>query len=144
MAERSEKKKLLQEDEEDPAPPAYYDSPKSVQEGYTVEEKGRPSNAFFGYLYDNRSKIPGYGLINMVMGSSFYAMYVLFALLVAYLLNQLDRYTLPIVTTSAGYDLHYGDESCMQNKSLPDSFITAMKNNNLTDYFKNCTADDVK
>jgi len=59
-------------------------------------------------------------------------------------LNQLDRYTLPIVTTSAGYDLHYGDKLCMRNKTLPDELGRAMEEYSLTDYFKNCTDSRVK
>ena len=148
MAEYSEKKKLLEEDKESPSspPPTYVTTqpekpPLPFSSG---EDSNRPNNKILGYLYDHRARIPGYGLLNMVMGSSIYALYVLFALLVAYLLNQLDRYTLPIVTASAGYDLHYGDRSCMQNRSLPEDFLKMMKKNDLTDYFDNCTATDVK
>ncbi|CAH1785992.1 unnamed protein product [Owenia fusiformis] len=46
-----------------------------------------------------------------------YSIYVLFLLLFAYLLNQLDRYTLPIVTKPMAQELHYGDKVCMQNSS---------------------------
>ncbi|XP_074655462.1 MFS-type efflux pump MSMEG_3705-like [Tubulanus polymorphus] len=46
-----------------------------------------------------------------------YSLYVLLLLLIAYLLNQLDRYTLAIVSTPIAQELHYGDEVCMPNTS---------------------------
>ena len=141
MSEYSEEKKLLG-DGVDPSYEATRQDelfPAPLKEGQSGS-----GNGFLSYLHDHRASIPGYGLVNMVMGSSVYALYVLFALLVAYLLNQLDRYTLPIVTTSAGYDLHYGDLACMKNKSLPEELVQAIEEYKLTDFYKNCTADSVK
>eukprot|EP00118_Oscarella_pearsei_P019960 m.214851 g.214851 ORF g.214851 m.214851 type:complete len:553 (+) comp39821_c0_seq1:96-1754(+) len=45
------------------------------------------------------------------------SIYVLLILLVVYLLNQLDRYTLPIVAKPVAQDLKYGDQKCMGNSS---------------------------
>ena len=47
-----------------------------------------------------------------------YSIYVLFILLLTYLLNQLDRYMLGIVTKPMAQELHYGDMACMKNDSF--------------------------
>ncbi|KAJ8300638.1 hypothetical protein KUTeg_022157 [Tegillarca granosa] len=52
-----------------------------------------------------------------------YNIYVLFLLLVTYLLNQLDRYMLPITTKSVAQDIHYGDQVCMVNTSFTSAEI---------------------
>ena len=57
--------------------------------------------------------VPGYGLLLLVKKTKPYGLYVLFMMLMAYLFNQLDRYTLSIVTTLSGPDVGYGDYSCM-------------------------------
>lgn len=59
-----------------------------------------------------------------------YSIYVLIILLIAYLLNQLDRYTLPIVTSQMAQDLHYGDQVCMVNSTAGtnSSFVSLCKN----------------
>ena len=44
-----------------------------------------------------------------------YSFYVLILLLVAYLLNQLDRYMLAIETTQMGREIEYGDLACLKN-----------------------------
>lgn len=64
------------------------------------------------YVYEHRRLVPGYGTVQLFKKSRPYAIYVLFMLLLVYLTNQLDRYTLPIVTTTVGADLRYGDRSC--------------------------------
>ena len=104
-----------------------------------------PSNSVLRYIYLHHKSIPGYGMVYMVRNVKIYALYVLLMMLIAYLLNQLDRYTLPIVTKSAGYDLRYGDLVCMKthNKSVPgminpDNHIFA---NTTTDL---CGSDDYK
>ncbi|XP_071948158.1 protein spinster homolog 1-like [Antedon mediterranea] len=53
----------------------------------------------------------------------FYSFYVLLLLLLAYLLNQLDRYTLAIVTKHMAQDIHYGDQGCIStvNKTVEDN-----------------------
>jgi hypothetical protein len=48
---------------------------------------------------------------------SMYSLYVLIIMLITYLLNQLDRYMLGIVTKPMSQELHYGDVACMQNDS---------------------------
>ena len=122
----SEKQRLINEEE---SPPPYSSSPPSasVQQqpqeptddsSFTDDEEQPPSNPCLNYLYTNRAKIPGYSLIKLVRRASLYSLYVLFVLLMAYLLNQLDRYTLPIVTSKAGYDLKYGDVVCMTNTQV--------------------------
>lgn len=57
--------------------------------------------------------VPGYGLLLLVKKTKPYGLYVLFMMLMAYLFNQLDRYTLSIVTTLSGPDVGYGDYGCM-------------------------------
>ncbi|CAG7718590.1 unnamed protein product [Allacma fusca] len=51
--------------------------------------------------------------LKLAKGSSSYSLYVLALLLFAYLLNQLDRYTLAIVAKPLAQELHYGDKACM-------------------------------
>lgn len=45
-------------------------------------------------------------------------MYVLLILLLVYLVNQLDRYTISITAKYVGLDLHFGTIDCMPNMSL--------------------------
>ena len=116
-----EKKPLLKGGDPEPPTDEKYDQ---VNE----QDGKRPQNKIMGFLYDHRKTIPGYQMISMIRNVGVYSLYVLFVLLLAYLLNQLDRYTLPIVTSSAGYDLHYGDLVCMKTKSLSDVF----EENNIT------------
>lgn len=121
----SEKESLLNGDpsgsEKADHPPSYESHERPSQP--PVDEPNPPSNGAVAYLYNHRTSIPGYGLLKLAKGSSVYSLYVLGVLLMVYLLNQLDRYTLPIVTTRAGYDLKYGDEFCMVNtKVSQDTF----------------------
>lgn len=46
-----------------------------------------------------------------------YAVYVLLVLLVAFLLDQMARYTLGVVAQPVAQTLKYGDKSCMANTS---------------------------
>ena len=46
-----------------------------------------------------------------------YTIYVLFVLLLAYLVSQLERYTLPIVARPVTQALKFGDKSCLANSS---------------------------
>lgn len=114
MSEEDERQQLI-EGKESPSPP--YGSEDSLSPNPEMPE--RPSNPVSAWMYDHRASIPGYGMLKLMRGASIYSLYVLFILLLAYLLNQLDRYTLPIVTTSAGYDLQYGDRVCMKSRMLP-------------------------
>lgn len=66
-------------------------------------------------VYKNRARIPGYGLWRLVRQASLYSMYVLIIMLCAYLLNQLDRYTLPITAKYVGFELKFGELRCLPN-----------------------------
>ena len=61
-----------------------------------------------------------------------YSIYVLFILLLAYLLNQLDRYMLAITNPSMARDVGYGGEGCLDKLSLPDSAFKGVKCTNAT------------
>lgn len=76
-----------------------------------------------GFLLRHKDKIPGYGMLQLVKRGGVYPLYVLLALLAVYLFNQLDRYTLPIVTTSVGRDLRYGDKTCQTNPHVNSSLL---------------------
>ncbi|XP_059174698.1 protein spinster homolog 1-like [Physella acuta] len=49
-----------------------------------------------------------------------YSMYVLLTLLLAYLLNQLDRYMLAITIMPMAQEIKFGDQGCMKNESSHD------------------------
>lgn len=49
--------------------------------------------------------------------ASKYSLYVLVCLLVAYLLNQLDRYALAVTSKPMAQDIHFGDKGCLKNKN---------------------------
>ena len=118
-----------------PPPPSY----GSTQQ--PDDENSMPDNECLRLLYAHRKSIPGYGFIQMVRHVRIYALYVLLMMLIAYLLNQLDRYTLPIVTTSVGYDLKYGDIVCMKthNETVLDLFGPYNITDQITDMCKNDT-----
>ena len=58
-----------------------------------------------------------------------YPLFVLLLLLLAYLLNQLDRYMLAIVTKPMAQELHYGDQACMSNTSYSPELLKGVKCN---------------
>ena len=98
----------------------------SPAEGYgaaSEEEVTSSRGRLAQFFYDNREKIPGYGVLQILRKGRLYSMYVLLALLVVYLFNQLDRYTLPVVTTSVGPDLHYGDKTCQVNPHVTGNML---------------------
>ncbi len=137
--EDEEKKELLVNDE--PAnnftgssPPSYGAAAASEEE---AESSPQPVMKDSGFMYRHRDKIPGYGVYRMVRGVKPYAHWVLLMMLLVYLINQLDRYTLPIVVTEVGYDLHYGNEVCMVNRELNQTLMDAAIN-----ITKRCTADN--
>jgi hypothetical protein len=43
-----------------------------------------------------------------------YSLYVLFILFLTFMLNQLDRYALPITNIETAQELHYGDRACLK------------------------------
>ena len=55
-----------------------------------------------------------------------YKAYVLFLLLFAYLLNQLDRYMTSIVTKPMAQDVHYGDLTCMVNSTKNEHAVACV------------------
>ena len=52
-----------------------------------------------------------------------YSIYVLSMLLLTYLVNQLDRFLLSIVTKPMSQDLDYGDWACMRNSSMIENSV---------------------
>lgn len=98
---------------------------KVNEDGYREATEGklplRQHNSMGSFVSRNKEKIPGYGMWKLVSQGGVYPLYVLLALLVVYLFNQLDRYTLPIVTTSIGPDLRYGDKTCQENPHVNTS-----------------------
>ncbi len=116
MENDDEKKELLVNDETAnlSSPPTYgasVQAPRPAEDHIEVADKG-------SFIFRHRHVIPGYGVYRMIRGVKPYAHWVLLMMLLVYLINQLDRYTLPIVVTEVGYDLGYGDEICMANKRL--------------------------
>ena len=105
--------------------------PEEDQHEVAAEENRFAGNKITAFLYKHREKIPGYWTLQLILRP--YPSYVLVMMLIAYLLNQLDRYTLPVVTTHVGAELHYGDKSCRANPN-----ISAGVWNN-TDLFPNAT-----
>ena len=114
--------------------------PQEDQHEVAAEENRFAGNKVAVFLYKHRKKIPGYWTFQLILRP--YPAYVLVMMLVAYLLNQLDRYTLPVVTTHVGAELHYGDKSCRPNPNIPPGVW------NHTDLFPNatkqCTDDFLK
>ena len=125
MDQDDEKKELLASEDKEESPPLYGAS-VNKPEGVSVNTETRPIKG--GFIFRHRDKIPGYGVYRMIRGVKPYALYVLLMMLLVYLLNQLDRYTLPIVTTSVGYDLRYGDKVCMANRQLNSTISHAAGN----------------
>ncbi|ELU06601.1 hypothetical protein CAPTEDRAFT_220111 [Capitella teleta] len=70
-----------------------------------------------------------------------YSIYVLLLLVIAYLLNQLDRYTLGIVTKPMSRDLEYGDQACFRNSSLPSTVFKSAVCNATTENTCDATTD---
>ena len=91
--------------------------------GGKAEDSFHSDNAAVMYMYTHRARIPGYGVLQIVKKGSVYSLYVLFVLLMVYLFNQLDRYTLGIVTSSIGPELRYGDHSCLPMLNVNNSFL---------------------
>ena len=133
--EEEDQKKLLSERQDSSDSISSYGSAEQEPEEDThevaAEDDRFAGNKITVFLYKHREKIPGYWTLQLILRP--YPSYVLVMMLIAYLLNQLDRYTLPVVTTHAGADLRYGDKSCRANPN-----ISAGVWNN-TDLFPNAT-----
>ena len=76
--------------------------------------------------------IPGYGIIKLRRASA-YSVYVLSLLLAAYLLNQLNRYTIAITAREVAQDVHFGDKSCLVNESVVDEYKKWLSEKEATD-----------
>ncbi|XP_064395524.1 MFS-type efflux pump MSMEG_3705-like isoform X2 [Halichondria panicea] len=117
--EDDEKKELLVNDEvADLSSPPSYGTSEGASRPAEDTINSEPTVIKGGFIFRHRHVIPGYGVYRMIRGVKPYAHWVLLMMLLVYLINQLDRYTLPIVVTEIGYDLEYGDEMCMVNKEL--------------------------
>lgn len=114
-----EKQSLISSERKNPINQGGYGGVTGEREDGVGETYHRNNLAYF--FHKNRDKIPGNGMLMMLRQSGIYSLYVLLAMLVVYLLNQLDRYTLPIVTTSVGADLRYGDKTCQPNPHVNSS-----------------------
>ena len=60
------------------------------------------------------------------------SLYVLIILLFTYLINQLDRYALPIVSKPMAQELHFGEKSCMLGPNVSTSYTKECENRNST------------
>lgn len=56
-----------------------------------------------------------------------YQFYVLLIFLITYLLNQLDRYMLPITVKPMAQELHFGDKGCMIMSNYTESDLGSVK-----------------
>ena len=143
MEYEDEKKELLPE--EDKSDSGSYgtpgDEPTGENGGGSVSESSRSytRSKATNFFYKHREIIPGYGMWQLLRKGGVYPLYVLFALLVAYLLNQLDRYTLPVVATAVGGDLHYGDKGCEVNPHVSSHIFDESNATHLKDL---CTVDN--
>lgn len=125
----SEKKSLLAEEEKadkGEQPQVDYGSSSSSGSVESAVEDIPPdcivNSPFLVKIYLNRKRIPGYGLWSLLRQASLYSIYVLIVLLIVYLLNQLDRYTLPITIKYIGFQIGFGNLSCLPNFTLMDDY----------------------
>lgn len=61
-----------------------------------------------------------------------YSVYVLVLVLLAYLLNQLDRYMLAITAKPMAQEIRYGDQDCMVNTTFTTAEVVGVKCNGTT------------
>ena len=68
-----------------------------------------------------------------------YKLYILIMLIVTYLINQLDRYMLGIVTKPMAQEIQYGDMGCMKKAqpSDPTAACNATTKDSLVENFLN-------
>ena len=64
---------------------------------------------------------PSGGLRALLLRSSGYSLYVLALLTVTNLLNQLDRYMLAVVARPSAQEIHFGDQGCLLNSTVPSA-----------------------
>ena len=77
------------------------------------------------------------GYIQVFRKASPYSIFVLIILLLAYLVNQFDRYALAIVSKPMAQEIHFGDKSCMLRNNVSASYSKDCANRNITVYRKN-------
>lgn len=80
----------------------------------------RPKKRFcsvLSYLGAHLTRSMASGGCLSVLKAGGYAVYVLFLLLGAYLLNQLDRYALGATSQPMAQDIHFGDKGCLPYNS---------------------------
>lgn len=51
-----------------------------------------------------------------------YSLYVLLILFLTFMLDQLDRYALPITSIESAQELEYGEQSCLSFKNVTREF----------------------
>ena len=109
------------------------------------EDKEANDGKIFGI---SKSLIPFYGVYKLITKAGPYPLLVLLLLLLAYLHNQLIRYTLPITAPEVAADLHYGNKSCSVDRDTLDKITSQYPNNvsrhSLARWADNCTSDDLK
>lgn len=64
------------------------------------------------------------GYVQVFRKAKPYSLYVLFIILIAYLINQFDRYALPIVSKDMAQEIHFGDKSCMPLQNASKSYVS--------------------
>jgi hypothetical protein len=52
-----------------------------------------------------------------------YSLYVLLVLFITFMLDQLDRFALPITSIEVAQDLKYGDKSCLKLGNKSKDFV---------------------
>ena len=109
------------------------------------EQKEADDGKFFGI---SKSLIPFYGVYKLITKSGPYPLLVLLLLLLAYLHNQLIRYTLPVTAPEVAADLHYGNQSCSLNRISLDNITSLYPNNvsghSIDDWTDDCGASERK
>lgn len=76
---------------------------------------------FLGWLCAHR--VPEPKSTTQTCSTKLYSIYVLSMLLLTYLVNQLDRFLLGIVTQPMSQELDYGDWACMRNRSVTQNGV---------------------
>lgn len=100
--------------------------PLMKSEDTSEEEEKADDGKIFGI---SKSLIPFYGVYKLITKAGPYPLVVLMLLLLAYLHNQLVRYTLSITAAEVAGDLHYGNKSCAVNRHVLDNITSSYPNN---------------
>lgn len=93
----------------------------------------------------SKTLIPFYGLYKLITKAGPYPLLVLLLLLLAYLHNQLVRYTLPVTAVEVARSLHYGNKSCSLNRDALDNLTSTYPNSvsgaSIADWDDDCKSD---